>query len=60
MTCASLIGDRDHQHVALGGPELDDVGAVVLRAVDYDPVLALHSRRVRVLELEPVLERREL
>src|SRR5262249_16385008 len=33
---------RDRQHIALGGPELDDVGAVVLRAVDHDAVLAGH------------------
>jgi hypothetical protein len=29
-------GFADREHVALGGPELDDVGAVVLRAVDHE------------------------
>jgi hypothetical protein len=33
--------DRDRQHIAFGGPELDDI-AVVLRAVDHDAVLTGH------------------
>jgi hypothetical protein len=36
--------DRDRQHVALRGPELDNVGAVVLPAIDHDSVLARHGR----------------
>jgi hypothetical protein len=31
----------DH-HVTLGRPELDNIGPVVLRAVDHDPILAHH------------------
>ena len=31
----------DRQRIALGSPELDDVGAVVLRAVDHDAVLVV-------------------
>ena len=42
--------DRDRQRLTLGGPELDHVGAVVLRAEDHDAVLAgrshLDSRQV--------------
>src|SRR5262249_61465218 len=34
--------DRDRQHVAVGGQEFDDIAAIVLRAVDHDPVLAGH------------------
>jgi hypothetical protein len=34
--------DGDGQHVTFGGHELDHVGAVVLRAVDHDAVLAVH------------------
>src|SRR5262249_41220792 len=34
--------DRDRPHGAIGGPDLDDVGPVVLRPVDHDPVLAGH------------------
>jgi hypothetical protein len=33
--------DRDGQHIALGGHELDDVRAVLLRAGDHDPVFAV-------------------
>jgi hypothetical protein len=36
ITCVLGPRDRDRQHVALDGPELDHVGAVVLRAVDHD------------------------
>ena len=32
--------DRDRQRVTLGRPELDNVSAVVLRAVDQNPVLS--------------------
>jgi len=37
--------DRDRQRLTLDGPELDHVGAVVLRAEDHDPVLAGYGHR---------------
>jgi ABC-type uncharacterized transport system substrate-binding protein len=36
--------DRDRQRLALSGPELDHVGAVILRAEDHDAVLAGRHR----------------
>src|SRR5947209_8101434 len=35
--------DRDREHVAVGGPELDHVATIVFRAVDHDAVLAGHQ-----------------
>jgi hypothetical protein len=32
-----------NSHVAAGGPEFDDVGAVVLRAIDHNAVLRCHA-----------------
>ena len=34
--------DRDRQRLACGRSDLNDVGAVTLRPVDHDPVLAGH------------------
>ena len=31
--------NRNREHVAIGGPEFYDVGAIVFRAIDHDPVL---------------------
>jgi hypothetical protein len=28
--------DRDRQHVAVGGPELDDIRSIVLPVIGYD------------------------
>ena len=39
-----MLNESLKEHVALARPELDDVAAVVLRAVDHDPVPAGHRR----------------
>src|SRR5262245_42249485 len=38
--------DRDRQRLARSRSELDDIGAIALRAEDHDPVVASHYRRL--------------
>src|SRR5262249_21374756 len=40
--------DRDCQRLACGRSELNDVGAVILRPVDHDPVLAARRRHAHL------------
>src|SRR5262245_42848686 len=40
--CGFVSGDRDRQHLAISGPELDNVSAVIFRTEDHNPVLARH------------------
>jgi hypothetical protein len=42
---------RDGQHLTLGSPKLDHVGAVDLRAEDHDAVFALRHRPSVELEV---------
>src|SRR5262245_43223565 len=42
--CGFVSGDRDRQHLAISGPELDNVSAVIFRTEDHNPVLARHFR----------------
>src|SRR5262245_13738338 len=37
-----VSGNRNRQHFAISGPELDDVSAVIFWTEDHNPVLARH------------------
>src|SRR5262245_41316519 len=44
ITCASVLGIEIASTSPFGCPEFDNVGAIVLRGIDHDPILAGHDR----------------